>query len=241
MKDRTAAQAQRHQQPLTRTQRRAAERARPHQRKPQQRRLSANALVGGIVTTLAVAAIFAYAYVRNAGSFGQQGLADPNAFNPRTTLLAAGSKAPDFSLKDTSGRTYHLGAQYGHPVLLEFFALWCPVCQAEAPTIAKVTQAYERRGVRVWSVLANPYGPNYELSGRSDLSLAQSADLQWFAQAYGAHHPQLVDPTFGTVNRYSAGKYPGLYVIGRTGMIRLATAGALRYAALSHALDTALK
>src|SRR5436305_11026867 len=126
MKDKTIAH-QRHSQPLTRAQRRAAERARPRARKTQPRRLSTSAIVGGVVTVLAVLAILVYAFARNTASGGQKGLADPSALNPRTALLALGSQAPNFALQDASGRTYHLAAQRGHPVLLEFFAVWCPV------------------------------------------------------------------------------------------------------------------
>jgi peroxiredoxin len=241
MKDKAVAHPQYHPQRLTRAQRRAAERAQPRQRKGQQHRPPTSAIVGGIVTCLALIAIFVYAYVQNSASSGQKGLADPSALNPATALLSTGSQAPDFSLKDTSGRTYHLAAQHGHPMLLEFFAVWCPVCQAEAPTVAKLTRAYERLGVGVWSVLANPYGPNYERSGRSDLSLVQATDLQWFANTYDVQHPQLIDSTFATVNRYGVSKYPGMYLIDRNGTIRLAASGNLKYAVLSHAIDQALK
>ena len=241
MKERSATHPQRQPQRLTLAQRRAAERAQLRHRKNQPRRLPTNAIVGGIITAVAVIAIAFYVYAQTTTNSSLKGLADPGALNPATSPLSTGSQAPDFSLKDTSGRTYHLAAQRGHPVLLEFFAVWCPVCHAEAPTLAKITRAYVPRGVRVWSVLSNPYGPNYETSGRSDLTLAQAADLQWFAQAYDVHHPQLVDPKFSTVNRYGIGGYPGIYLVDKSGVIRLVHDGGIRYAALSHALDGALK
>jgi peroxiredoxin len=241
MKDRSVARPQRQPQRQTRAQRRAAERAQPRQHKKQPRRLSTNALVGGVITALAVIAIAAYVYAQTTSNSSLKGVADPSALNPATALLSTGSQAPDFTLNDTSGRSYHLAAQRGHPVLLEFFAVWCPVCHAEAPILAKITRAYVPRGVRVWSVLANPYGPNYETSGRSDLTLAQAADLQWFAQTYNVHHPQLIDPPFATVNRYGVGSYPGLYLLDKSGVIRLVHDGSLNYGVLSHALDRALK
>jgi peroxiredoxin len=241
MKHRTAAHPQRQPQRLTRAQRRAAERAQPHQRKRQQRRLSTNAFVGGVITAVAVIAIAFYVYVQTSSNSSLKGVADPSALNPVTAPLSTGSQAPDFTLNDSSGRTHHLAAQRGHPILLEFFAVWCPVCHAEAPILAKITRAYVPRGVRVWSVLANPYGPSYETSGRSDLTLAQAADLKWFAQTYNVHHPQLIDPNFTTVNRYGVGTYPGLYVLDKSGVIRLVHDGGLNYGVLSHALDRALK
>jgi peroxiredoxin len=241
MKDRTAAHPHRQPQRQTRAQRRAAELAQRRQHKKQQRRFSTNALVGGIVTTLMVIAIAIYVYVQTTSNGRLKGLADPTTLNPATALLGTGMKAPDFTLTDTTGRTYHLAAQRGHPVLLEFFAVWCPVCHAEAPTLSKITRIYESHGVRVWSVLSNPYGPSYETSSRSNLTLAQAADLQWFAQTYNVRHPQLIDPNFATVNRYGIGSYPGLYLVDKSGVIRLAHDGSLNYGVLSHALDRALR
>jgi peroxiredoxin len=182
-----------------------------------------------------------YGIVRSDASTSSPGLTDPNAFNPAPALLSAGQTAPDFTLQDANGKTYHLAAQRAHPVLLEFFAVWCPVCQAEAPTLARITSTYTSRGVRVWSILASPYGKNYDLSGRSDLRLADTSDLTWFARTFNVQHPQLIDPSFAVVNQYGIHAYPGLYVINGKGVITQATSGRESYAKLSRALDQALK
>lgn len=244
MKDRSASQTIRSTGRPTRAQRRAAERAQQREQKnhPQHaRRLPRASIIGGVVTVLAFAAILIYTYTRSTTSESATGLTDAAALNPQPALIATGRPAPDFSLKDASGTTHRLSAQRGHPVLLEFFAVWCPVCHAEAPTIARLTREYEQRGVRVWSILANPYGPDYEVSHYSDLTPVQSQDLNWFATTYDVHHPQLIDPSFATVNAYGISKYPGMYLIDKRGVIRLATSGALRYGALAHALDRVLK
>ena len=241
MKDRTVARPQRQPQRQTRAQRRAEERARSHQRKQRQRRIPISTITGSIVTAAAVLAILMYVYVQATSTGRLKGVADPTTLNPARALLSTGTAAPDFMLKDSSGRTHHLAAQRGHPVLLEFFAVWCPVCHAVAPTMSKITRAYVPRGVRVWSVLSNPYGPNYEASGRTDLTLAQTGDLQWFAQTYNVRHPQVIDPNFATVNRYGIGSYPGLYVVDKSGVIRLARSGNVSYVVLSRALDSALR
>ena len=245
MKDRTVAgaQGQPHRQPQrqTRAQRRAEERARPRQRRQLHHQISVSTVAGGIVSVAAVLAILIYVYVQTTSTGRLKGLADPTTLNPARAMLSTGTPAPDFTLNDTNGRTYHLAAQRGHPVLIEFFAVWCPVCQAVAPTMAKITRAYVPRGVRVWSVLSNPYGPNYDASGRTDLTLAQSGDLHWFAQTYNVRHPQLIDPNFATVNRYGIGSYPGVYVVDSSGIIRLARGGNLGYGVLSRALDRAVR
>jgi len=204
-------------------------------------RFSSATIIGAALTIVVVLAIFIYGVIRvNPVGESPAALANASALNPAPTLLRVGQKAPDFTLRDAAGRSYSLASQRGHPVLLEFFAVWCPVCHAEAPTIARVTMEYVPQGVRVWSVLANPYGRNYDISSRTDLSPATRQDLNWYAQTYNVHHPQLVDPNFATVNRYGVNSYPGIYVVNEKGIITFAASGRQPASKLNAALDKAL-
>ena len=211
-----------------------------HQKVQQKSRLSFSTNVGLVLTVLAVAAILGYAALRTQAATGSDGLTNPNALNTNGALLKVGQTAPNFTLSDTNGKTYNLASQRGHPVLLEFFAVWCPVCQGEAPIMSRLTSAYVPKGVRVWSVLANPYGPTYDVSNRSDLTLATRADLTWFADNFNVHHPQLIDPQFQTVNTYGVDSYPGLYVVDAKGVITYASVGHKNYTVLSQQLNRVL-
>jgi peroxiredoxin len=198
-------------------------------------------ILGGILTAAIILAIFGWAIVRSyTSSSSPSALANPNALNPAPQMLSTGSTAPDFTLRDANGASYTLAAQRGHPVLLEFFAIWCPVCQGEAPIMAQITKNYVPKGVRVWSILSSPYGPNYDLSGRTDLRLATKTDLAWFAKTFHVQHPQLIDPQFATVNRYGINGYPGIYVINPNGTIRYVADNHEPYATLATQLNKAL-
>jgi peroxiredoxin len=230
------------QQQRTRAQRRATERAQPRQQPRKQSSGSSRAsLIGGIVTVLIVAGIFAYVLFHSSSNSSVKGITNVTAYNPLPNQIAAGTTAPNFTLKDVSGHTYTLSKQRGHPVLLEFFAVWCPVCQAEAPTIAQLTQNYVPKGVRVWSVLSSPYGKNYDSSGRTDTTPATKSDLSWFKQTFNVHHPQLIDKNYTTVNEYGISAYPGLYIIGKNGKILFSQSGHYDYKTLSNELNKALK
>ncbi|MGG7381741.1 peroxiredoxin family protein, partial [Escherichia coli] len=45
-------------------------------------------------------------------------------------LLPIGAQAPDFTLRTPTGTPVSLRALRGKAVLLEFFATWCPHCNA---------------------------------------------------------------------------------------------------------------
>ena len=50
-------------------------------------------------------------------------------------------KAPDFTVLDASGNEVHLSDFVGKPVVLNFWASWCPPCKSEMPDFEAVYQA----------------------------------------------------------------------------------------------------
>jgi peroxiredoxin len=61
-------------------------------------------------------------------------------------------KAPDFTLRDLDGGTFHLQAEQGKMVLIIFTTTWCPSCRASIPTYRDIYQAYGERGLVVVNV-----------------------------------------------------------------------------------------
>ena len=59
--------------------------------------------------------------------------------------IRAGAVAPDFSVKMTDGTTRKLSSLRGKPVMLHFWATWCPPCVRELPMIAEAAEAYAGR------------------------------------------------------------------------------------------------
>lgn len=56
-------------------------------------------------------------------------------------LLTAGTTAPGFTLKTPTGETVSLSDFRGKAVLIEFFATWCPHCNAESPHIRSLSKS----------------------------------------------------------------------------------------------------
>lgn len=55
----------------------------------------------------------------------------------RGYIVKVGDKAPDFTMKLTTGETVKLSDMRGKVVMLQFTASWCGVCRKEMPFIEK--------------------------------------------------------------------------------------------------------
>ncbi len=59
-------------------------------------------------------------------------------FAPLGVAQRPGDAAPDFTLTDGAGAVVHLSDLQGEPVLLNFWATWCPPCADELPLFQEV-------------------------------------------------------------------------------------------------------
>ena len=60
--------------------------------------------------------------------------------------------APDFTLRDRTGRPISLSGYRGKVVLINFWATWCPPCGVEIPWFQEFARLYEDRGFVVIGV-----------------------------------------------------------------------------------------
>ncbi len=68
------------------------------------------------------------------------------------------SSAEDFTLLDLNGKTVRLADFKGKPVLIDFWATWCPPCRASIPQIEKLHKSYSGKGLVVLGISVDQGG-----------------------------------------------------------------------------------
>ena len=116
----------------------------------------------------------------------------PYVIGPPVTGLQPGQQAPDLSwpaadgstvvLTDLDGAPVRLADLRGKLVWLNFWATWCPPCQAETPVLRDMDEAYRDRGLVIVAIAVQEtsvdnvraYADRYELGYR--IAFDASAD-----------------------------------------------------------------
>jgi thiol-disulfide isomerase/thioredoxin len=123
---------------------------------------------------------------------------------PPPPVLKPGRVAPTFSLPDLhGGGSVSLSAFRGRPVIVNFFASWCPDCRAELGAIATVARAMAGR-VAVIGVDSN------ETSDTAALRLLSAAD---------ATYPVGVDAQAKVATQYLIQALPVSYFVDADGKV----------------------
>ena len=91
-----------------------------------------------IVIVLAIAGFYIFRSIgsdsKTASNISVQSIISEN--------FVKGKATPDFSFPDFEGNTHSLSDYQGMPVVLDFWAAWCPFCVAEMPELEKASQKH---------------------------------------------------------------------------------------------------
>lgn len=121
-----------------------------------------------------------------------------------------GSPAPDFTLQTLEGDTVTLSDLRGRPVVVNFWATWCPPCRAEIPALDAVYR--ERAGDVVIlgvDVQENP------------------ATVAAFVDEIGMSYPVPLDPNAEVARLYRVRAFPTTVFVDADGIVRHIVSGPL--------------
>jgi cytochrome c biogenesis protein CcmG, thiol:disulfide interchange protein DsbE len=116
-----------------------------------------------------------------------------------------GAQAPEFTAAPYRGRDRLTLAQFrGHPVVLNFWASWCPPCRAEMPALEAAYERYRARGVVVIGI-----------DGRTDTWGVSRA----FLDARGVTYPVGRDEAGRIAEAYHVAGLPTTFFIAADGRV----------------------
>ncbi len=132
---------------------------------------------------------------------------------------AVGHPAPDFTLTTVAGETFTLSALRGKPVVLNFWATWCPPCRAELPELQAASARYADQVIIV------------------GVNQAEPADaVRGFAGQFGLTFPIPLDEQAVVSRQYAVRSLPTTFFVDRNGIIRRIQSGPVTEATLAQAL-----
>ena len=111
--------------------------------------------------------------------------------------------APAFDLKDAQGQPQRLADYLGKPVILNFWATWCPPCREEMPSMQRAHEALSADGV---AVIAVSVGDDAEAIGD-------------FLEETPVDFPLPMDSDSKVAQRYPLKGLPTTYVIDPQGRL----------------------
>lgn len=186
-------------------------------------------IAGSILVVVAVAAILydklapghspeALVFTQEPGSVsksGQTAAAQPVSNNAGTSQEEApDTKAPDFTVQDRDGKAVSLHSLEGKPVIVNFWASWCPPCKAEMPDFEA---AYKQHGGDIQFMMVNMTD-----GGRETVATAEQ-----FIQQQGYTFPVYFDTEQDAAFTYGVSAIPTTYFIDAQGNLVAYAAGAI--------------
>lgn len=100
-----------------------------------------------------------------------------------------GTAVPSLTLTDIDGKAFDLTAQKGKPVMLIFWATWCPPCKKEIPALKELRAAYKEEQLAMIAISSEPVSKiqpfakdnqlNYRVASYADALPAPFNEIQY--------------------------------------------------------------
>jgi len=126
------------------------------------------------------------------------------------SVARVGGPAPDFRLENLDGKSISLGDFRGKPVLINFWATWCPPCVSEMPFLQQVYEEWSGKGLVVLAI-----------------NIGESpSEAKRFLQTHNLSLTVLLDTEGKTAEKYNITGIPTTFFVDSDGIIQQKIIGA---------------
>lgn len=184
----------------------------------------------GVLALLLVITVVGYRLL-SAQVHPQQGNAESSTQGKNASSLPSSSKpaAPDFTVLDANGKEVSFSEFKGKPVVVNFWASWCPPCKAEMPDYEKMYQEYSKKGV------------SFVMINMTDGNRETAATAQKFLQESRYSFPVYFDVKQSAAGIYGVSAIPDSVFIDKNGTVVNAYTGMIDANTMKTNLEAILK
>ena len=141
--------------------------------------------------------------------------------------VKVGERAPKIDLATVAGGKTRLSELRGHPVVVTFWATWCPSCRTEFPDLVKVQAAYASADLRVLAI-----------NGIDQEHGKDTKHVKQFIEEFGVTFPVALDKGSRVLRAYGILTLPTMLFIDSGGVVRAISAGPTSREALDRGIAT---
>ncbi|MDD5038848.1 MAG: TlpA disulfide reductase family protein [Dehalococcoidales bacterium] len=139
-----------------------------------------------------------------AGCTGNESPVDTTPTDLPEVGTKVGNLAPDFELQNLDdGQVVSLSGLRGKPVLINFWATWCPPCNSEMPYLQQIYEEWSDRGLVMLAI---------------DIR-EESSVVKEFLTARNLSLPVYIDTDASVAQKYGISAIPTTYFVDKDGKI----------------------
>ena len=158
---------------------------------------------------------------------GGAGTTPPEEGTTSATTAApenSGTPAPDITILNRDGEEVKLSDFFGKPIVLNFWASWCPPCKAELPDFDKACKTYEGKVTFLMINLTD--------GQRETVEVAKS-----FIEDKGYTFPVYFDTKYEASYKYGLSSIPQTFFLDANGNVVAQATGMITAAQLEQGID----
>ena len=156
-----------------------------------------------------------------------EGLHQVNELSPwdegRLRKELVGKPAPDLQVTDMKGAPISLASLKGKTVLLDFWATWCPPCQADGSSLEKLNQKYGNSNLAIIGISVGE----------------ERATVEKYLKKHQHSYPVVLSIENEMPRAYQVGVFPTYFVISPDGTLTTARQGDQGFANLRRDIEKA--